>query len=104
MKNGKATWEEAVRANGLILPGIDGVATKATASMCNMNKSQMKQLRSCLKAELGSLVFSAECQIAQGLGLEHVEATTGVCKHGKERIDWSHKPVVVVRGVILTQL
>jgi hypothetical protein len=89
----KATWEEAVRANGLILPGLDGIATKAVQSMCNMNKSQMKQLRSCLKAELGSSVFSTEYKITQVLGLEHVEPTTGVYKYGKERIDWSYKPV-----------
>jgi hypothetical protein len=48
----KATWEEAVRANGLIVPVLDAVSTKAVQSLCNMNKSQMKQLRSCLKTEL----------------------------------------------------
>jgi hypothetical protein len=89
----KATWEEGVRANGLILPVLDGVASKAIQSMCNMNKSQMKQLRSCLKVELGSTIFSLEYKITQVLGLEHVELTTGSYKYGKEPIDWSYKPV-----------
>ncbi len=54
----KATWEAAVKMNRLVLPTLDGVATKAIQLMCNMNKSQMRQLRSCLKAELGSSVFA----------------------------------------------
>jgi hypothetical protein len=66
----KVTWEAAAKMNGLVLPTLDGVATKAVQSMCNMNKSQMKQLRSCLKAELGSTVFSTEYKIQQVLGLE----------------------------------
>jgi hypothetical protein len=73
----KATWEETVRANGLILPVLDGVASKAIQSMCNMNKSQMKQPCSCLKAELGSTILSLEYKTTQVLGLEHVEPTTG---------------------------
>jgi hypothetical protein len=89
----KATWEEAVRSNGLVLPRLDGVATRAIQSMCNMNKSQMKQLRSCLKTELGSSVFSTEYRITQVLGVEHVEPITGSYKYGKEKIDWSYKPV-----------
>jgi hypothetical protein len=89
----KATWEEAVKSNGLILPTLDAVATKAVQSMCNMNKSQMKQLRSCLKAELGSSVFSTEYKIEQVLGLEHVQPQTDTYKYGKENIDWSYKPV-----------
>jgi hypothetical protein len=40
----KETWQEAVRLNGLIVPALDGVATKAVQSMCNLNQSQMKQL------------------------------------------------------------
>jgi hypothetical protein len=89
----KATWEAAVRMNGLVLPTLDGVATKAVQSMCNMNKSQMKQLRSCLKAELGSSIFSTEYKIQQVLGLEHVQPRTGAYKYGKEKIDWSYKPI-----------
>jgi hypothetical protein len=89
----KATWEEAVKTNGLVIPTLDGVATKAVQSMCNMNKSQMRQLRSCLKAELGSSVFSTEFKIQQVLGLEHVRPTTGSYKYGKEKIDWSYKPI-----------
>jgi hypothetical protein len=41
----KATWEEAVKSNGLVLPTLDGVATLAIQSTCNMNKSQMRQPR-----------------------------------------------------------
>ncbi len=89
----KATWEEAVRSNGLVVPTLDGVATRAIQSMCNMNKSQMKQLRSCLKSELGSSVFSTEYKVNQVLGLEHIEPTSGTYKYGKENIDWSYKPV-----------
>jgi hypothetical protein len=89
----KDTWEEAVRASGLVLPALDGVATKAIQSMCNMNKSQMRQLRRCFKAELGSSMFSTEYKITQVLGLEHVEPITGSYKYGKEKIDWSYKPV-----------
>ncbi len=59
----KAAWEAAVRMNLLVLPTLDGISTKAVQSMSNMKKSQMKQLRSCLKAELGSLVFSMEYKI-----------------------------------------
>ncbi len=81
----KATWEEAVKSNGLVLPTLDGVATRAIQSTCNMNKSQMRQLRGCLKAELGSTVFSSEFKITHVLGVEHVEPTTGTYKHGKEK-------------------
>jgi hypothetical protein len=73
----RAMWEEAVRSNGLVVPTLDGVATRAIQSMCNMNKSQMKQLRSCLKSELGSSVFSTEYKVNQVLGLEHIEPTSG---------------------------
>jgi hypothetical protein len=66
----RAMWEEAVRSNGLVVPTLDSVATRAIQSMCNMNKSQMKQLRSCLKLELGSSVFSTEYKVNQVLGLE----------------------------------
>jgi hypothetical protein len=62
-------------------------------SMCNMNKSQMRQLRSCLKAELGLSIFSTEYKVQEVLGLEHVEPRTGSYKYGKEKIDWSYKPV-----------
>jgi hypothetical protein len=71
--NYKAISEEAVRSNGLVLPALDGVATKAVQSMCNMNKkSQMRQLRSCLKAELGSSVVSTKYKIQQVLVLRKV--------------------------------
>jgi hypothetical protein len=45
----RAMWEEAVRSNGLVVPTLDGVATMAIQSMCNMNKSQMKQLKALLE-------------------------------------------------------
>jgi hypothetical protein len=61
--NYKAMWEEVARSNGLILLILDSVATKAIQSMCNMNKPQMRQFPSCLKAELGLLVFSTEYKI-----------------------------------------
>jgi hypothetical protein len=32
-------------------------------------------------------------KIIQVLGLEHVLPTTGSYKYGKEKIDWSYKPV-----------
>jgi hypothetical protein len=94
--NCNTTWEEAVKSNGLVLPTLDGVVTRAIQSTCNMNKSQMRQLRGCLKAELGSTVFSSEFKITHVLGVEHVEPTTGTYKHGKEKIDWSYKPVCQV--------
>jgi hypothetical protein len=49
----KAIWQEAVRSNELLVPTFDGVTTQAMQSMCNMNKSQMKQLRDCSKSKLG---------------------------------------------------
>jgi hypothetical protein len=93
----KATWEETVKSNGLVLPTLDGVATRAIQFTCSTNKSQMRQLRGCLKTELGSTVFTSEFKITQVLGVEHVvEPTTGTYKHGKEKIDWSYKPVCQV--------
>jgi hypothetical protein len=86
-KDYRAMWEEAVRSNGLVVPTLDAIATRAVQSMCNMNKSQMKQLRSCLKSELGSLVFSTKYKVNQVLGFEHVEPTSGKYKYGKENID-----------------
>jgi hypothetical protein len=93
----KATcWEEAVKSNGLVLPTLDGVATRAIQSTCIMSKSQMRQLRGCPKAELGSTIFSSEFKITQVLGVEQVEPMTGTYKHGKEKIDWSYKLVCQV--------
>jgi hypothetical protein len=42
---------------------------------------------------LGSTVFSTEYKIQQVLGLEHVQPRTGYYKYGKEKIDWSYKPI-----------
>jgi hypothetical protein len=62
--------------------------------MCNMNKSQMRHLCSCLQAELGSSVFSTEYnKIQQVLGLEHVQPRTHSYKYGKEKINWLYKPI-----------
>jgi hypothetical protein len=41
----KTTWEEAVKSNGLGLPKLDSVVTRAIQSTCNMKKSQIRQLR-----------------------------------------------------------
>jgi hypothetical protein len=38
-------------------------------------------------------VFSTEYKIQQVLGLEHVQPRTGYYKYGKEKIDWSYKPI-----------
>jgi hypothetical protein len=92
-KDYKVTWEVAARTNGLVLPTLDGVATKAVQSIRNLNKSQMKQLRSCLKAELGLMMFSTEYKIQQALGLEHNQPRTSYYKYGKEKIGWSYKPI-----------
>ena len=89
----RAMWKEAVRSNGLVVPTLVGLATRTIQSMCNMNKSQMKQLRSCLKSELGSSVFSTEYKVNQVLGLEHIEPTCGTYKYGKENINGLYKPV-----------
>ena len=89
----EATWEEVIKSNGLVLPTLDGVVTRAIQSTCNMNKLQMRQHCGCLKAELGSSVFSSEFKITQVLGVKHVQPTTGTYKHGKEKINWSYKPV-----------
>jgi hypothetical protein len=97
----KGTREEAVTSNGLVLLKLDGVVTRPIQSTCNMNKSQMRQLRGCLRAELGSLVFSSEYEITQVLGIEHVVPTTGSYKYGKEKIDWSYKPVAKVLDLFL---
>jgi hypothetical protein len=49
------------------------------------------------QGELGSTVFSSEFKITQVLvGVEHVEPMTDTYKHGKEKIDWSYKPVCQV--------
>jgi hypothetical protein len=82
----KATWEEAVKSNGLVLPTLNGVTTRAIQSTCNMNKSQMRQLSGCLKAKLGTMVFSSEFKITRVLEVEYMEPTTaGTYKHGKEK-------------------
>jgi hypothetical protein len=91
----KAIWEEALRSNGSVLSTLDGVAARAIQSTCEMKKSQIRQLCSCLKARLGSAVFCSEYKITQvlGLDLDHIVLTTGSYKYGKEKIDWPYKPV-----------
>jgi hypothetical protein len=63
-------WKEAVKLNGhSLVPRLDTVASFAVQSACNINQTQMKQLRCCLHAEIGSTVFSTEVKITQVLGL-----------------------------------
>jgi hypothetical protein len=88
------TWEEGVRLNGYPMPTIDEVTTKAIQSMANINREQMRQLRSCLRTELGSSLFATEYKISQIVNLEYVVPDTGVYKFGNERIPWSYKSVV----------
>jgi hypothetical protein len=72
-------WKEAVSLNGhSLVPRLDATATFAVQSACNMNQTQIKSLRRCLRAETGSSIFSTEQKITQTLGLEYVEPTTGV--------------------------
>jgi hypothetical protein len=66
---------------------------KAIQSIANINREQMKQLRSCLIQELGSPVFASQYKISQIVNLECVEPFTGVYKYGSERIPWSYKPI-----------
>jgi hypothetical protein len=89
----KAVWEEAVHLNGYPIPRIDEVTTKAIQSMANINREQMRQLRSCLKTELGSPLFATEYKISRIVNLEYVEPVTGTYKYGSERIPWSYKSV-----------
>jgi hypothetical protein len=84
-------WEEAVRLNGYPMPKIDGVSTRAIQQMANINQDQMRQLRSCLRMELGSSLFATQYKISQVTNLEHVEPQTGIYNYGTERIPWSYK-------------
>ena len=52
------TWDMVVSENGYPIPKIDAYGTKAIQSMCNMNGSQRRMLRSCLRIEVGSLSWS----------------------------------------------
>jgi hypothetical protein len=87
-------WEEGVRLNGYPMPTIDEVTTKAIQSMANINREQMRQLRSCLRTELGSPLFATEYKISQIVNLEYEVPVTGTYKYGSERIPWSYKSVV----------
>jgi hypothetical protein len=81
-------WKEAVELNGhSLVPRLDATASFAVQSACNINQTQMKQLRHCLCAEIGSTVFSTEKKITQTLGLEYVEPVIGEYK----KIPWSYK-------------
>jgi hypothetical protein len=98
----KDIWVEAVRLNGNPIPRINEAATKAIQSMANLNRRQMRQLRSCLKTELGSSIFATEFKISQIMNLEYVDPITGIFKYGTERIPWSYKSVVEVFKLWLT--
>jgi hypothetical protein len=94
-------WKEAVRLNGHILvPRLGATATFAVQSVCNMNQMQMKSIRRCLCAETGSSIFSTEMKIAQNLGLEYVEPTTGVYN----KIPWSYRSTAKVIRLCLVTL
>jgi hypothetical protein len=85
-------WKEAVLLNGhSLVPRLDATALFAFQLTCNMNQTQMKQLRRCLRAETRSTVFSTEAKITQTLGLEYVEPVIGVHK----KILWSYKSTAV---------
>jgi hypothetical protein len=89
----KEIWDEAVHMNGYTLSKIVEITTNAIQYMCNINRSQMKTLRSCLRMELGATIFSTEHKISQVVNLEHVEPVTGMYKYGSEHIPWSYKSV-----------
>ena len=94
-------WKEGVQLNGhSVVPRLDATATFAVQSSCNMNQTQMKQLRCCLRAEIGSSVFSTEAKITQTLGLEYVEPVIGVYK----KIPWSYKSTAEVVRLCLNTL
>ena len=84
-------WEAAVEMNGVPMPKLDGVTTFAVQSMCNLNKTQMRMLLRCLRAEIGSPLFSTEFSIQQVLGSESIALQTGTYKYGSERVNWSYK-------------
>jgi hypothetical protein len=94
-------WKEAVQLNGhSLVPRLDATASFAVQSSCNMNQTQMKELRRCLRAEIGSAVFSTEAKITQTLGLEYVEPVIGVYK----KIPWSYKSTAEVVRLCLKTL
>jgi hypothetical protein len=94
-------WKEAVGLNGhSLVPRLDSTATFAVQLACNMNQTQMKSLRRCLRAETGSAIFSTELKITQTLGLEYVEPTTGVY----DKIPWSYKSTAEVIRLCLVTL
>ena len=50
----------------------------------------MRALGRCLRAELGSALFSTEYQINFVVGLEHIVPQTGAYMYGSERLKWSY--------------
>jgi hypothetical protein len=56
----REAWEAAVKASGLLLPDFNGLTTYAIQSWCNLSLNQMSLLRRCLRAQLGSALFSTE--------------------------------------------
>jgi hypothetical protein len=94
-------WKEAVQLNGhSLVPRLDATTTFAVQSTCNINQTQMKQLRRCLRSETGSTVFSTEVKITQTLGLEYVEPVIGYYK----KIPWSYKSTAEVVRLCLKTL
>ena len=92
----KDTYDDAIKYNGYKLPKIDGVATKAIQSLCNINRKQMSTLSSCLKMKIGECIFSSEHKISELVNMGHVEPVSGMYIFGKERIPWLYKSVAKV--------
>ena len=87
-------WNDVVEQNGSSIPKIDEPTTKAIQSMCNMNITQMRTLRSCLYSELGSPIFASEYKLEQVLDIEFVEPITGVYNFTtSEKISWSYRSI-----------
>ena len=78
------------------MPKIDAVSTKAIQLMANINQEQMRELRSCLRMELGCSLFCTEHKISQVVNLEYVIPTTGKYSYGSKQIPWSYKSLLHV--------
>ncbi len=79
-----------------MLPKFDGLTTYAIQSWCNLSLHQMYLLRRCLRAELGSTLFSVEYRVTQVVGLEHVVPQTCSYMYGTEKTEWSYNNVILV--------
>ena len=87
------TWDMVVSENGYPIPKIDAYGTKAIQSMCNMNGSQMRTLRSCLRIEAGSPILSSEYAVNSTINSQYVEPVVNTYKYGSENIPYSYRSV-----------